>query len=169
MLTPFLRRACILVAATCAAIALMACQSGSKTDGDSDTPITEPAVAADPYAIDWEALELVLGQYPHSAPFLQQPGVAARLTRLLGADGYALALQNLEVSGPLDIEGSTYYITGNRQHMGGIEAAAIALDEASNTVRVWLLHQSQAQVFAEPQASFAWPRDVRIMIDNSTP
>ncbi|KKW67686.1 hypothetical protein AAV94_08540 [Lampropedia cohaerens] len=164
------QRVIMLAATGCIASLLSACQIDRQetATGADAAPQAVPAPQA-PLPLDWQALEQALGQYPHETPFLQRPDIAARLSHLLGKQGYALALQNLQVSGPLSVEGSTYYITGNRQHQGGIEAVAITLDEASNRVRVWLLHQGQANIFSEPGADYPWPRDVRILTGETSP
>lgn len=146
---------------------LTACQSKS----ESDTPAGSQTSTAtpDPLSIDWEALNQAVGQYPANSPFLEQAAIVKRLNKLLGQANYQQALLNLQVSSPLSVEGSVFYVTGNRAHEGGINAVAIALDEASNTIRVWLLQNSQSHVYEEPGAQFAWPRDVQIMIGNSQP
>ncbi|THJ32138.1 hypothetical protein E8K88_12870 [Lampropedia aestuarii] len=154
-----------LSAAALAPLLLSACQSKSEPDANQSTP--QAAAKPDPLAIDWEALNQAVGQYPANSPFLAQPAIVERLTKLLGQANYAQAQLNLQVASPLSVEGSVFYITGNRAHEGGINAVAIGLDEASNTIRVWLLQNSQAHVFAEPGANFAWPRDVQTMIGNS--
>lgn len=156
-----------LSAAALAPLLLSACQSKSEPDTLAASP--QAAAKPDPLAIDWEALDQAVGQYPANAPFLAQPAIVLRLSKLLGQANYAQAQLNLQVASPLSVEGSVLYVTGNRAHEGGINAVAIALDEASNTIRVWLLHNSQAHVFAEPGATFAWPRDVQTMIGNAQP
>lgn len=145
---------------------LSACQSKSEPEA-AGSPPPKAAPAPDPLAIDWEALSQALDQYPANSPFLSQPAIVTRLTQLLGQANYAQALLNLQVSTPLAVEGDVFYVTGNRAHEGGINAVAIGMDEASNTIRVWLLQNSQAHEFAEPGAHFAWPRDVQTMIGNS--
>lgn len=144
-----------------AALALAGCK-GLSGEGKTATQAQQAAKTS----IDWQALSQAVGQYPHQAPFLEEPALAQRLKALLG-DQEAAARQNLEVSAPLQVEGSVYYITGNRAHMGGAEAVAIAMDEASNSIRVWLLHEGQQRVFSEQGATFAWPRDIDVMISNN--
>lgn len=156
-----------LSAAAIAPLLLSACQSKSEPDVDQSTP--QAAAKPDPLAIDWEALNQAVGQYPANSPFLAQPAIVERLSKLLGQANYAQTQLNLQVASPLSVEGSVFYVTGNRAHEGGINAVAIGLDEASNTIRVWLLQNSQAHVFAEPGANFAWPRDVQTMIGNAQP
>lgn len=157
----------LVSAAVAAPLLLSACQS--KTEADATVNAPKEAVIPAVTGIDWAALNQAVGQYPANSPFLEQPVIVERLTKLLGAANYAQVQLNLQVSSPLSVEGSVFYVTGNRAHEGGINAVAIALDEASNTIRVWLLHNSQSHYFEEPGASFAWPRDVQTMIGNAQP
>ena len=49
---------------------------------------------------------------------------------------------------------------------GGHNAAAIALDAQSQTMRIWWLQNGQPRVVQDPGAAFAWPKDVNQMINN---
>lgn len=143
---------CSLAAA--AVLALAGCQ-------------TQPASqAAADASLQWTALQAQVGRYPHEAPFLQQGLMAAKMQHLLGAQAPAF-LHNMEVSGPLQKEGSVYYITGNRRHQGGSNAGAVALDAQSNTMRIWWQQDGQPRVVQDPGAAFKWPRDVNQMISNA--
>ena len=86
-----------------------------------------------------------MGKYRGDAPFLQRGVMAARMQHLLGAQTPAF-MRNLEVAGPLQKEGSVYFITGNRKHEGGSNAAAVALDAQTNTMRIWWLQDGQPRV-----------------------
>ena len=137
-----------------AAFALLsACQSSPQRE----------AVASQAQA--WQQLDSQVGQYQVDADFLQQGPLAERLRQLTGAS-YPIVLRNLEVAGPLRKEGQVYYLTGNRQHEGGINAAAVALDAGSQTMRVWLLHERRAIVMEDPGAQFDWPAEVTASIQN---
>ena len=81
--------------------------------------------------------------------------------------GYDLAMRNLQVASPLQQERGVYYVTGNRAHQGGVESVAIAMQAASNSVRVWLLHEGREQVLEEQRNAFAWPTDVQTLITNN--
>ena len=113
----------------------------------------------------WQQLDSQVGQYHADAGFLRQGVMAERLRQLTGAS-YPIVLRNLEVAGPLSKEGQVYFVTGNRQHEGGINAAAVALDAGSQTMRVWLLHERRAIVMEDPGAQFAWPAEVKASIQN---
>ena len=153
-------RALAAMGALAALAGLSACQGTA----------TPPAAAATAQpartAIDWAALQSAVGSYDAQAHFLRAPGLDARLRTLLGTR-YALVMRNLEVAGPLQVERGIYYVTGNRAHMGGIEAAAIALQPASDSVRVWLLHEGREEVIEEGRNAFAWPTDVQTTIRNN--
>ncbi len=142
---------------TTAAVMLMAagCQSSGPLGGEHDV-MGEQA---------WSLLQTQVGQYPPQAPYLQQGMLAAKMQHLLG-DHVPAFLANLEVAAPLQQEGHVYYITGNRPHDGGHNAAAIALDAQSQTMRIWWLQNGQPRVVQDPGAAFAWPKDVNQMINN---
>ena len=150
------------------AVALTACQHAPAPPAGAaagTSAATATATATARPAIDWTALQASVGSYPTQSRFLQQPGLNQRLRAVLGPR-YDVALRNLEVAGPLQLERGVYYVTGNRAHMGGIEAVAIALQPASDTVRVWLLNEGREQVLEEGRNAFAWPADVQTLIGN---
>ena len=115
------------------------------------------------------SLQPHLGRYPHDGTdYLRQGALAERLRTLLSPQEYDTLLQNLQVCGPLSQEGEVWYITGNRQHEGGAETAAIAFDPHRNLLRVWLQHAGQSQEFTDPPgAQLDWPTDVRTMQGNA--
>lgn len=142
--------------------ALAACQSAPAPAPAAGAAAAAPAARA---SIDWAALQRAVGSYEAQSHFLQAPGLNARLRALLGPR-YHTVMHNLQVSGPLLVEDGTYYVSGNRAHMGGIESAAIALQPASDAVRVWLVHEGREQVIEEGRNAFAWPQPVQTMIRN---
>ena len=123
-------------------------------------------VSATHQAQAWQQLDRQVGHYRSDGDFLQQGLMAERLRQLTGAS-YPIVLRNLQVAGPLRKEGQVFYVTGNRQHEGGINAAAVALDASSQTLRVWLLHEGRAIVMEDPGASFDWPAEVKVGIQNA--
>ena len=141
-------------AAVAAALVLSACQS------------SPDRVAAQTQAQGWQQLDSQVGRYRADTDFLQQGLMADRLRQLTG-DRHAIVLRNLEVAGPLRQEGQVYFVTGNRQHEGGRNAAAVALDARSQTMRVWLLHEGRAIVMEDPGAQFTWPAEVRRAMGNA--
>ena len=159
--------------AAAAIAALSACQ---QTPAPPPGPATAaaPAATAQPPApdaaqrapIDWPALQNAVGSYHAQTQFLRQPGINRRLRALLGVQ-YELVMRDLQVAGPLQRDKGVYYVTGNQAHKGGVEAVAIAMQPASDSVRVWLLHEGREQVLQEQPNTFAWPAEVQTLIQNS--
>ena len=114
----------------------------------------------------WTTLQTQVGRYQNDAPFLQNGVMAAKMQHLLGSQTPAF-LRNIEVAGPLQKEGSVYFITGNRKHEGGTNAGAVALDAQTNTMRIWWQQDGQPRVVQDPGAAFKWPKDVNQMISNA--
>ena len=130
-------------------------------------PVVPPAPASASRApIDWPALQNAVGSYHAQTQFLRQPGINRRLRALLGVQ-YELVMRDLQVAGPLQQDKGVYYVTGNQAHKGGVEAVAIAMKPASDSVRVWLLHEGREQVLQEQPNAFAWPAEVQTLIQNS--
>lgn len=166
---PHSARAVAAVGAMAAIVALSACQTAPAPQAAASAPsapVQAAAAAAARPAIDWPALQRSVGTYPTASQFLQQPGLNQRLRALLGPQ-YDLAMRNLQVASPLQQERGVYYVTGNRAHQGGVESVAIAMQAASNSVRVWLLHEGREQVLEEQRNAFAWPTDVQTLITNN--
>lgn len=111
-----------------------------------------------------------VGQYPSdtNVSFLEQGVLAERLKQMLGRD-YATLLANLRTVSPLTADAGRWFITGNRPHEGGTEAAAIVIDAAQNAVRVWMLHEGKVSEYLDPsQVDVPWPADVQTMVRNHT-
>lgn len=162
---------------------LAACEPSSPKPESAATPPAAgtEAVAAAPAASAPQqgsasplaSLRAHVGAYPHDGQvnFLEQGALAERLQQLLGKD-YPTLLANMRTVGPLTEDQGRWFITGNRPHEGGAEAAAIVVDAAQNAVRVWMLHEGAAREFLDPQgAAVPWPQDVQTLLDNhkSTP
>lgn len=169
--------------ALAATAALAACQPAAQEAASpapaAAAPEAAPQTAAPetpapaPAAVDAAAglgdLAKFAGTYPHDGVnYLEQGALADRLKSLLG-DLYPELLENLRTSGPLTEDAGRWFITGNRPHQGGSEAAAVVADPANNAVRVWLLHKGQAQEFVDPaSAQVSWPQEVQTMLQNAT-
>ena len=148
--------------------ALLGCEPAPpKPVAQNDAPVLATAsLRAAPVAspATLKNLEALVGSYPgERTDYLREGALAVRLQQLLG-DSYPVVLRNLGTSGPLTREGDLIYITGNRPHRGGEEAAAIAIDTQRNALRVWLLHAGKTQDMTDPVASHVeWPHDVQMM------
>ncbi|WP_426304561.1 hypothetical protein ACN9MJ_17085 [Acidovorax facilis] len=127
-------------------------------------PIVAPATPANP----WANLQTQVGNYPvGGSDFLRAGPLAERLQGLLGLANYNLLLDNLQVSGPLRQDGAMLYITGNRPHEGGTEAAAIVVHSATDSVRVWLLTGGEEWDVQDQGAPKTLPADVATMMENA--
>ena len=117
-----------------------------------------------------QSLVSLLGKYPQDGTkYLEQGVLAERLKALLGRRYDALLL-NLQTVSPLNKEGELWSITGNRQHEGGTEAAAVVIDPARNAIRVWLLNRGTQTVYTDlPQGDIPWTESVNKLIANATP
>jgi hypothetical protein len=123
-----------------------------------------PAESASPLG----ELKQYVGTYPSDSnvSFLEQGVLADRLKLMLGKE-YSTLLSNLRTVSPLTEEDGRWYITGNRPHEGGTEAAAVVVDAAQNAVRVWMLHEGKVSEYRDPShTSVPWPKDVQTMQDN---
>ncbi|WP_448254130.1 hypothetical protein [Ottowia oryzae] len=173
-------RAWLAAAIGCTLAALSACQQTpappqaaapvaptATATAQPPAPVVPPAPAsANRAPIDWPALQNAVGSYHAQTQFLRQPGINGRLRALLGVQ-YELVMRDLQVAGPLQQDKGVYYVTGNQAHKGGVEAVAIAMQPASDSVRVWLLHEGREQVLQEQPNAFAWPAEVQTLIQNS--
>ena len=173
-------RAWLAAAIGCTLAALSACQQTptppqaaapaaptATATAQPPAPVVPPAPASASRApIDWAALQNAVGSYNAQTQFLRQPGINRRLRALLGVQ-YELVMRDLQVAGPLQQDKGVYYVTGNQAHKGGVEAVAIAMQPASDSVRVWLLHEGREQVLQEQPNAFAWPAEVQTLIQNS--
>ncbi len=173
-------RAWLAAAIGCTLAALSACQQTptppqaaapvaptATATAQPPAPVVPPAPAsANRAPIDWAALQNAVGSYNAQTQFLRQPGINRRLRALLGVQ-YELVMRDLQVAGPLQRDKGVYYVTGNQAHKGGVEAVAIAMQPASDLVRVWLLHEGREQVLQEQPNAFAWPAEVQTLIQNS--
>lgn len=113
-------------------------------------------------------LKQYLGSYPSDSnvSFLEQGVLAERLKHLMGKE-YPTLLSNLRTVSPLTEEAGRWFITGNRPHEGGTEAAAVVVDAAQNAVRVWMLHEGKVSEYQDPShINVPWPQDVQTMVDN---
>lgn len=127
-----------------------------------------PMVASVAPANPWSNLQTQVGNYPiGGADFLRAGPLAERLRGLLGPTNYNVLLENLQVSSPLRQDGPMLYITGNRQHEGGTEAAAVVVHPATDTVRVWLLTDGEEWDVQDQGTPKILPSDVARMMQDA--
>ncbi|WP_455554572.1 hypothetical protein [Comamonas sp.] len=142
--------------------AALVAQSAEKAESLPST--ATPTTDASPLG----ALRQYVGTYPSDSnmSFLEQGVLAERLKHMLGKN-YSTLLGNMRTVGPLTEEDGLWFITGNRPHEGGKEAAAVVVDATKNAVRVWMLHEGQVSEYLDPMhANVPWPKEVQTMLDN---
>jgi hypothetical protein len=72
-----------------------------------------------------------------------------------------------ETSGRVNREGPFIFVTGNKQHSGGIDAGVLVADPATNQLWMWLLVVKKLQRFGPASDPSPMPRDVATMLSNS--
>jgi hypothetical protein len=159
-------RARAAAAALALAAALCACGSSDTSNPVPAEPVAAPAPAAPrpPSALD--ALRGYVGSYPRDVGLFAQPSLQPRLRALLG-DRLPVFVENMGVQGPFSEQGGLLYVTGNKPHSGGDEAAALVIDPKTDAVFVWLLHGGKVEEYPEPgKRPSALPADVETTLDN---
>jgi hypothetical protein len=122
-------------------------------------PLEPPASALAP-------LRELVGAYPHQVDLWDRPPLAERLRALLGPRFEAF-LGNMDVVGPLREEDGVLYVTGNKQHQGGTDAAALVIDLRQDVIWAWLLVGGRPEAVAERDVELVVPEDVRMTIENA--
>lgn len=160
---------CRVVLASLTVAATMAGCGGTVPVAPSAAPAAAPkATAPAPQPATLADVQALVGRYPSDGvDFLRTGPLAHRLHGLMGTTNYPVLLENLGVSGPLQQQDDLLYITGNRPHQGGSEAAAVVVNPAKNAVRVWLLTGGEVWDVQDYGTVVALPTDVRTLMDNA--
>lgn len=132
------------------------------------TQPAEPAVAAaaTPITGPWASLQPAIGQYPSQSGILENSPLADPLKTLLG-DKFAAFKTNLQVESPLQQDGDVLYLSGNKQHEGGSEAAYLLADTKTRALEVGLWQAGKLEVFKTPGSDIRKPTDIQTMISNA--
>lgn len=152
----------IQVLAAC--LTLAAC--GQPQQKAEEKAAQAPAPAPAPQAADWASLEGLVGKYPSESRVFEDSAVAPELSTLLGPKLEVLKT-NTQTSGPLNKEGGVYYLTGNKQHEGGLNEAYVLIDPATKAIEVGLREAGKLRVYTTPGANIAKPKDVQTMLANA--
>jgi hypothetical protein len=163
-------------AAVLALVALTALACGGEEEpGAAISPAPAPAAAPaaptlvtppESYPSELAALRPLVGRYPREIDLWNREPLAGRLRALLGEKLETFA-RNTEVQGPLLEEQGILYVTGNRQHSGGSDAAALVVDLRRDAVWVWLLVGGESEAFLDRDVEVELPADVRIVLENA--
>lgn len=114
-----------------------------------------------------DSLKLLEGKYRWDGVDYVKDGVLAERLKTLMGQQYDTLLKNLQTLGPLEPVSGLLYVMGNRQHQGGEEMAAVAIDPVRNGLRVWLLSEGKQTVFTDVEgAEIPWPSAVLTMFSN---
>lgn len=113
-------------------------------------------------------LRSLVGKYPAEVRLWETSPLHERLTALLG-DRFPDFVENMQVAGPVTAEGDIIYVTGNKPHSGGAEAAAFWVEMASGRINVWLMVNEQAHSYAEAGIAGKRPAAVETLISELLP
>jgi hypothetical protein len=149
-------------------LVVLAC-GGPREDAPPLTPdpsAPEAVQIPEGFPSELAALRPLVGQYPRDIDLWNREPLAARLRALLGPqlDDF---VQNTEVQGPLLEEQGLLYATGNKEHSGGSDAAALVADLRRDALWIWLIVDGQAHVFLDREVEIELPADVRIVLENA--
>jgi len=151
--------------------AALACGGGSEEapPAPAETP-PAPAVVTPPagYPSPLAPLRELVGQYPRDVDLWNREPLAGRLRALLG-ERFATFVENTGVQSPLLEDDGILYVTGNKQHSGGTDAAALVADLRRDAVWVWLLVGGESEAFLDRDVEVELPADVRIVLENAEP
>lgn len=113
----------------------------------------------------WAALDSAVGKYPRDLKLWDNSVLVAPMKALL-KDDYDDFVERVQVSGPLSKEGGVFFVTGNKPHEGGSDAAYMLADPATQRIEVGIWDDGKLKAFNSPGALLTRPRDVRTMIGN---
>jgi len=153
------------------ALAALACGPAGEEapPAPAETP-PSPEVVTPPagYPSSLASLRELVGRYPRDVDLWSREPLAGRLHALLG-ERFATFVANTEVQSPLLEEDGILYVTGNKQHSGGTDAAALVADLRRDAVWVWLLVGGESEALLDRDVEVELPADVRIVLENAEP
>jgi uncharacterized membrane protein len=112
-----------------------------------------------------DELNRFAGTYPRAVHLWGDPAIQKRLDALLGTAMPAF-LENLKVQSALMKDGGIFYVTGNKPHEGGSDAAVFLADPTSDTIGVILFVKGVRRDFKEGGRDVALPAEVVTAIAN---
>jgi hypothetical protein len=114
---------------------------------------------------NWASLESQIGKYPMETGLYDDSPVSAALQRLLG-NKFETFKTNMKVSGPL-LKDRVFYVTGNKPHEGGSEAAYLLIDVDAHRLEVGLWENGRLTIYKDSGEPIFKPKDVVTMIANA--
>lgn len=149
-----------------AALAVFACGGPNEEAPPPEPAVPEVVTLPERFPSELAALRPLVGQYPRDIDLWSREPLAARMNALLGPQGEDFR-RNMEVQSPLLEEEGLLYATGNKQHSGGSDAAALVADLRRDALWIWLLVGGEAFVFVDRDVEIELPADVRIVLENA--
>lgn len=73
----------------------------------------------------------------------------------------------MQVQSPLTREGNVLYVSGNKQHEGGSNAAYLLIDTATKALEVGLWENGKLTTYPAQGSTIARPADIQTLIDNA--
>jgi hypothetical protein len=150
--------------------AALACGEGGEAPPAPAEAPAAPAVVTPPagYPSALAPLREWVGRYPRDVDLWSREPLAGRLRALLG-ERFPTFVENTGVQSPLLEDDGILYVTGNKQHSGGTDAAALVVDLRRDAVWVWLLSGGESEAFLDRDVEVELPADVRIVLENAEP
>ena len=156
--------------ATTGVLALGACdapQSNAPAQPSSE-PTTAAVEASQSKQLtsEWASLGPLIGQYPSQSGLFENSAIVAPLKTLLG-NKYDTFTTNMGVQGPLSREGEILYVSGNKPHEGGSNAAYLLIDPYTQTLEIGLWENGKLTVYPANGTTIAKPQDIQTMLSNA--
>lgn len=127
--------------------------------------VANNATAAAPVDVSkWENLDKAVGRYPADVQLYENSAIAVSLKELLG-DDFDDFVENMRVSGPISEDG-VLYVTGNKPHEGGSDAAYLLIEPVKRQLEVGIWEDGKFKAYNTPGALLIRPDNVRQMITN---
>lgn len=154
-------------AAITGSLALGACNAPEdKTPAEPAESAAPTPAATVPLSGEWASLEPLVGQYPSQSGLFENSAIVAPLKTLLG-DKYDTFKTNMGVQGPLTREGDILYVSGNKPHEGGSNAAYLLIDTRTKALEAGLWVNGKLTTYPAGGTSIAKPKDIQTMLSNA--
>lgn len=168
---PNIARLAALSVAGAAALGLAACGNNEPA---ATTPVAaeasvgttaQPTTEA-PLTGDLASLQGSIGKYPNESGLFDNSVITGPLQNLLGSK-YDTFKTNMQVQSPLIREGNVLYVSGNKQHEGGSNAAYLLIDTATKALEVGLWENGKLTTYPAQGSTIVRPADIQTLIDNA--